>query len=162
MTRTCQVKNCRKRYYARGLCPKHYQAWRTYGKHQAVVDRNERPCSVKGCNRTQYAKGWCNAHYKRWWKRGTTEAYDRTPQPRTRKNGYVYRWVDGRQLLEHRLLMEAHLGRALLPTESVHHKNGIRDDNRMANLELWVSWQPRGQRVDDLIVFAREVLDIYG
>jgi len=61
---------------------------------------------------------------------------------------------DGRRVMEHVHVMEQHLGRRLEPHENIHHRNGLRDDNRLENLELWVKVQPRGQRVEDLIAFV--------
>lgn len=65
-------------------------------------------------------------------------------------------------ILEHTKVMADHLGRALLPGENVHHRNGVRDDNRLDNLELWVVNQPAGQRPSDLVEWACEILARYG
>jgi len=63
--------------------------------------------------------------YIRVWLDPNSELYEMAD-----KQGYVY---------EHRLVMAQHLGRCLLPSEVVHHINGMRDDNRIENLELFPS-----------------------
>lgn len=66
------------------------------------------------------------------------------------KGGYVLVKTAERTIAEHRLVMEAKLGRSLVRGESVHHMNGVRDDNRPENLELWLGPIRYGQRATDM------------
>ena len=72
--------------------------------------------------------------------------------PRAKRSSYVF---------EHILVAEALLERYLEPGESVHHRNGVRDDNRPENLELWTRPQPSGIRVSDAIAWAVTILERY-
>lgn len=80
---------------------------------------------------------------------------------RVTTQGYVILRIDGKDIREHRHVMGQFIGRELLSCENVHHKNGNRQDNRIENLEVWVTQQPKGQRVEDLVVYAQEILARY-
>lgn len=64
-------------------------------------------------------------------------------------------------VFEHIAAMSHHLKRAMLPGETIHHKNGIRTDNAIGNLELRVGNHGPGQAVDDVVKWATEVLSRY-
>jgi len=112
-----------------GICENCGKKYTGYGKRYC-----SRWCS---CQWTPKKQNRCGEMHKRW-KNGRTinpRGYVnvRMTEHPNAQNGYV---------LEHRLVMEKHIGRYLVSKEIVHHKNGIRTDNRIENLELLTANHP--------------------
>ena len=145
--RTCTIGDCERAHLARGMCSLHYQRDRT---------KSGPSCSVDGCDDPVIARSLCRLHYNRRLRTGSVGSPTRLRRRGWKINheGYVVQQVNGVDLRQHRIVMEEHIGRKLLPGETVHHKNGIRHDNSLENLELWVKPQVPGQRVEDLVEFV--------
>lgn len=153
----CSIVGCQEPSVARELCRKHY--------------RTPNVCTVATCDRPANTDGICATHVARR-KRGIPDSepirFAHPPKisaagyreifvgrnhPNSRADGYMF---------EHRIVMAEYLRRPLDKDEIVHHKNGIRLDNRIANLELWVKRTHHcGQSVDDRIADAIEILRRY-
>ena len=129
---------------------------------------------INGCDKVIHARKLCKACYRKInydeherERRGATK-HDILPLFSTKldNSGYVRIKIDEGHgckdwIKYHRYLMELHIGRKLESFENVHHKNGNRNDNRITNLELWITKQPKGQRPEDLIDYANWILKTY-
>ena len=75
------------------------------------------------------------------------------------KDRWLFDW--SKPIMEHRYVMAQKLQKKLLDTEIVHHKDGNKLNNNLSNLELWNISHPYGQKVEDKIKWAREILTTY-
>lgn len=170
-TSTCIVGDCIGPVIAREMCVKHYKRWRRYGDPLHVKRPQRYPtgatCSVEGCQGEVKGHGLCRLHLDRVRVYGEPGPAERLAG-RTKRSlgpgrtvnslGYVILWQPRlkKYHFEHRVVLEQVLGRPLADFETVHHRNGIRHDNRPQNLELWVTPPRKGQRVEDLIAWVVE------
>ena len=139
-------------------------------KHKYIrCEQHTTSCMVAGCSVPRAAQ-YCAMHEKRIATTGTPGPIGRL----RREMGTGTDWYMNDQgyivkvnnfggvrttIRQHTEVMEEYLGRKLLPRENVHHRNGIRHDNRIENLELWVVRQPRGARATDLLAWAEQIID---
>jgi hypothetical protein len=152
--KTCT--ECSEPVYRRNLCAKHYRV---------LLAEEKGSCNVKDCTTLQEARGLCGLHYQRLMK---DQPMIKETATWVNSAGYVCEYIpnhiqaskDGRVLL-HRKIISDQLGRKLESFENVHHKDGNRLNNHPDNLELWIVKQPAGQKPEDLVIWAKEILERY-
>jgi hypothetical protein len=152
----CSVQDCGRRPKAFGLCTKHYQSDAMPLNTRVLSYGPTAVCLVQDCGKRPVNRGMCSKHTQQRSVGIVDEQGNKLrellPQGRprtvdrwvTKRDGYVCVWAppdhprartDG-SILEHRLVAEQMLGRYLEEWEIVHHKNGLRTDNRPENLEV--------------------------
>jgi hypothetical protein len=80
VARTCEVQDCDRTVYARGLCGRHYKQVQRHGAVRP--DQGARLCAVEGCGRPAVTRGWCHGHYLRWSRTGRLDADRPLRRPR--------------------------------------------------------------------------------
>lgn len=167
----CRLEYCDRRasFKKQQLCTAHEQQWRKGNPFRPLKTRprpNEgKLCTLEYCDRPVRYSGLCSAHNgQRQRGEDLRPLRERAPNGSWTDNGkgYLVRVVGGKTIYQHRTVMEEYLNRPLLKKENVHHKNGNRSDNRIENLELWVKFQPSGQRAKDLLEWAELIIARYG
>lgn len=144
--RTCSVVGCDADAKCKGWCWLHFGRWRRNGDPELRLrhDNAGKACAVDDCDEpADKARGLCGKHYQRWRIHGdptvrlyrddgrvimsTGYVHVRCPgHPMASKNGYAS---------EHRKVVYD-AGIEIPEGHQVHHKNGIKDDNRLENLEV--------------------------
>lgn len=140
--KSCSVAECNLPARCWGFCSKHFQRVRKFGDpHKRVRQAKGETgfiCTVEGCNNPHKAKGFCALHYQRF-KRFNNPLFTKINPHGVgtiTRDGYRKITINGKRILEHRYVMELHLGRPLRSDEIVHHADGNRLNNIIENLQV--------------------------
>jgi hypothetical protein len=146
----CLLDWCNKDTKPHGnYCSAHYEQYRKYGKFLtpqeiSMAKEEKRKANIKYCKvcgEVAICKNLCEKHYGRLWRNGDPLKTKHTLKIFRDGYAFIKNWNHPKTgatgyMREHRLIMEKILNRYLLPEEIVHHKNGVKNDNRPDNLEL--------------------------
>lgn len=173
-TDKCEFSGCENVPASRGLCKGHVSQVDRGTPLRPLMKKVRQICAFETCEKLVHSKSLCAGHRSQLDRnvelrplstrprirpvgdtRLTAQGYVQEKQP-THPNAQASGWI-----MQHIKVMSDYLERALYPNERVHHKNGIRDDNRIENLELWATDHPYGQRVSDLIPYWESMLSRY-
>lgn len=155
---------------SRGKCKKCGKSFNNSSRHaecpKCQIQKYRHPCP--DCGKSVYKDSircrLCSQHYRKKINQekllgkhikssqGYILEFNPTHPRGKSNNGYVF---------EHIIVMEKKIGRYLINGETVHHINGIKDDNRIENLELWSTNHPSGMKIEDMVSWARDILKLY-
>lgn len=147
----CSIEGCKNKSLCKTYCAKHYSRFFKTGDPLTTPTGKERGkrsvCCIPDCG--GIVEGWhyCHKHYRKWRKYGDPLKVNHPNQGKHRytKEGYVLiylpSWPTAKKdgyVLEHRMVIEKKIGRSLTKNEIIHHKDGVRSNNKEDNLELLI------------------------
>lgn len=167
---TCEFEGCERPVRSLGLCGAHHMQQYVGAELKPLLQRNKgHICKVDGCDLDAHKLRYCIGHYTQVRRGQDVRPLRKGGTGLTfslNKYGYIearvypdhplYQYAHevrsaragrARRNLYHRLVMADLLGRPLLRTETVHHKDGDRANNAVENLELRHGSHGQGQRI---------------